>query len=45
MLRWKDGIRLELTERGSDVVYWVYRAQDAGYFCVLLDIVMKLQVS
>lgn len=42
---WKDGIGIKGTKRGSDDVYWVYRAQDAGYVWVLLDIVMKFQVS
>ena len=45
MLRWKDGIRIEGKERGSDYVHWAYRAQDAGCFSVILDIVMKFQVS
>lgn len=45
MIMWKDGIRIERTQRGSDDVHWVYRVQDAGYVWVLLDVVMKFQVS
>jgi hypothetical protein len=30
VLRWKNGIKIEHTERGCDDVHWICLARDAG---------------
>jgi hypothetical protein len=42
--RWKDGIRMDLTEIGWGVVEWIHLAQDRDRWRALVNEVMKLRV-
>jgi hypothetical protein len=44
-LRWMDNIKMNLLERGLNVVDWVGLAQDRYRWRALVNSVMKLRVS
>jgi hypothetical protein len=42
--RWKENIRVDVTETGWEVVKWIHVAQERDQWCDLVDMVMNLQV-
>jgi hypothetical protein len=45
LLRWEDHIKIDITEKGWDVMEWIHLALDRDELWAVVNTVMNLRVS